>query len=215
MEREELLERVGKIFWWHKMDLDGIVTPGRSNTLDKLEKIKLPDSLEGKSVLDVGAWDGFYSFECERRGAERVLAVDSELHSWGAFQTGQAGFLLAHEVYNSKVEYRSMEMHELTVDSVGQFDIVLFLGVIYHVHYPHYILKNLGEITKELMIFETAALTDYEERPAMFIDKKSFKWHPNIKGCYQLLKEAGFSDVEMVTPYPARSKVRASFHARK
>ena len=71
-------ERVREIDWFHSIDLgDGIVTPGREGaTAAKLERIGLPESLAGRSVLDVGAWDGFFAFEAERRGAERVLATD-------------------------------------------------------------------------------------------------------------------------------------------
>ena len=95
MNINELKQEVEKIEWWHKIDLgNGIITPGKVNTFEKLKRIGLPDDLTGKSVLDIGAWDGFYSFEAERRGASRVVAID-----WVAWNTSgwpsKKGFELA------------------------------------------------------------------------------------------------------------------------
>ena len=76
-ELEEMAESVG--FWWHSIDLgQGVVTKGfkTPETLQyELESLRLPD-LRDKTVLDIGAWDGFFSFEAERRGAKRVVALD-------------------------------------------------------------------------------------------------------------------------------------------
>ena len=78
MAPEELRKQVEAIRWFHRIDLGhGVVTPGLDDTPAKLARLKLPESFAGKSVLDIGAWDGFFSFEAERRGASRVLAVDS------------------------------------------------------------------------------------------------------------------------------------------
>ena len=74
-DNEDLLRRMKDITWFHSIPLrDGIVTPGRDNSMDKLGQVCLPEDLTGKSVLDIGAWDGFFSFQAERNGAERVLA---------------------------------------------------------------------------------------------------------------------------------------------
>ena len=78
MSPEVLRARVGELKWHHSIDLgQRIVTPGQDNSPRKLARLNLPRSLEGKTVLDVGAWDGYFSFEAERRGAKRVLATDS------------------------------------------------------------------------------------------------------------------------------------------
>ena len=75
--RERLAADVAAIRWFHTIDLgDGIVTPGQDESARKLGWLHLPHSLQGKSVLDVGARDGFFSFEAERRGATRLVAVD-------------------------------------------------------------------------------------------------------------------------------------------
>ncbi|HEX6487839.1 MAG TPA: hypothetical protein VF137_03050 [Candidatus Dormibacteraeota bacterium] len=78
---DSLAEKVSGITWYHQIQLPGgILTPGFVDAQRQLARLRLPESLAGKSVLDVGAWDGFYSFECARRGADRVLATDS--YAW-------------------------------------------------------------------------------------------------------------------------------------
>jgi tRNA (mo5U34)-methyltransferase len=73
----DLAERVAAHRWYHSIDLGGgIVTRGIDDTPLRLARLALPASLEGLTVLDIGAWDGFFSFECERRGAARVVATD-------------------------------------------------------------------------------------------------------------------------------------------
>jgi hypothetical protein len=77
-ELDALQREVNAIKWWHAIDLgNGIVTPGPDPTPARVSELQIPRDLTGLSVLDVGAWDGFFSFEAERRGASRVLATDS------------------------------------------------------------------------------------------------------------------------------------------
>jgi hypothetical protein len=82
VETEELQTEIAKVNWYHSIPLgNDIVTPGVDNSSLRLAKLHLPEELSGKSVLDVGAWEGFFSFEAERGGAEGVLATDS--FCWG------------------------------------------------------------------------------------------------------------------------------------
>ena len=84
-----------EIKWFHSIPLrDGIVTPGLDNSMDKLGQVCLPADLTGKSVLDIGAWDGFFSFQAERNGAKRVLATDHFCWSGPGWGT-KAGFDLS------------------------------------------------------------------------------------------------------------------------
>src|SRR3954462_4571504 len=87
--------------WYHTIDLgQGVVTKGIDATPVRLDRIDLPASLEGLTVLDIGAWDGFFSFEAERRGASRVLATD--YYSWHGSGWGtKAGFELARRALGS------------------------------------------------------------------------------------------------------------------
>src|SRR6266705_694068 len=93
---DDLKQRVDRIRWWHTIDLGGVViTPGASDNLKTLPKLGLPERLDGKAVLDIGAWDGFFSFEAERRGAclgDRLVCVaDGRSGSQGGFRIGPGG----------------------------------------------------------------------------------------------------------------------------
>ncbi len=117
----------------------------------RLRLLKLPD-LSGKTVLDIGAWDGYFAFEFERRGAKRVLAVD--LWDEGALQA----FLLARERFNSQVEYKRLDAHDVSPDNVGTFDIVFCAGLLYHLRHPLKALESIRSVTAGQLIVETASL---------------------------------------------------------
>src|SRR5438045_5518580 len=109
--------------WWHSFELpDGTRIDGVSD-LDaqkrRIAQYPIPQDLRGKRVLDIGAWDGWFTFEMERRGAE-VVAVDS---------ARQETFFQAKKLLNSKAEYIVEDICYLTPKEVGYFDIVLFFGV--------------------------------------------------------------------------------------
>jgi len=113
------LERLG---WYHSLELpDGRVIAG-FQSIDQLRariaQFPIPEDLRGKRVLDIGAWDGWFSFEMERRGAE-VMAVDS---------IEQGRFRAAREMLGSRAEYRIENVCRLAPEKIGYFDIVLFLG---------------------------------------------------------------------------------------
>jgi tRNA (mo5U34)-methyltransferase len=117
-------------------------------------------------VFDIGAWDGFYSFEAERRGAKRVLATDSFTWSgqgWGS----KRGFELARKLLNSKVEDLNIDVMDLSPEKVGMFDVVLFLGVLYHLKHPMLALERVFSVTKELLILDTHVDLLGSKRPAI------------------------------------------------
>src|SRR5438105_11788142 len=88
---EDVQGEVAKLRWFQQIDLgNGIVTPGAEHSLGKLEILGMPEDLKGWSVLDVGAWDGFFSFEAERRGARPVLATDHFCWGGGGWGTRAA-----------------------------------------------------------------------------------------------------------------------------
>lgn len=211
MTAEELRAQVAGIQWWHSIDLGhGIVTPGRTNLPDKVDYIDLPKDLTGLSVLDVGAWDGLFAFEAERRGARRVLAVDSFCWNGPGWGT-KAGFELARRALGSRVEDREIEVVDLSPESVGVFDLVLFLGVLYHLTDPLRALQSIFSVTGSHLILETHVDLPYCPHPAMRFypngqlsgDPTSF-WGPNPAAVEAMLRWVGFRRVERV----ARRKVR-------
>ncbi len=199
--------------WWHRIDLgNGIVTPGRDNSPAKLKRCHLPKKMDGLSVLDIGAWDGFFSFECERRGAQRVVASD-----WYCWQYAKTGFDIAKQALNSKVEEFVSKVEDLTPEVLGTFDIVLFLGVLYHAEDPMRYLRVVRSLCKGLAVIETHVdALDYP-RPAMVFypgktlaDDPSNFWGPNPLAVEAMLLEVGFRTVKKVDTY---DHCRMVFHA--
>jgi tRNA (mo5U34)-methyltransferase len=216
-----LAERVAAIRWYHTIDLgQGVVTPGVDNTPERLVRLALPDSFAGRTVLDIGAWDGFFSFEAERRGAARVVASDSYSWKGGGWGT-KAGFLLAREALGSKVEDVEIDVMELSPERVGTFDVVFFLGVLYHLRHPLLALERVASVTRELLVVETVVDLVGLGRPAaafypgteLNADPTNW-WAPNIEGGEAMLRAVGFSSVRTVTPVPSAPyrALRAAWH---
>ncbi len=140
---------------YHKMTFpNGAVLNGVYDMSKYLDYYKIPENLKGKTVLDIGAWDGFFSFEFERRGA-KVLSIDI----WD--ETALANFLFAREKLNSKVEYKRLDVHDLDAGLIGKFDIVFCAGVLYHLRYPQKALERIRSVTKELLILETVTMVPF------------------------------------------------------
>lgn len=204
MDVKELRERVDGIRWYHQLDLGGGVrTPGVNDPSEHFDRLHLP-ALGGKSVLDIGAWDGAYSFEAERRGAGRVLATDSFSWDGGGWGT-KAGFELAREALGSSVEDRTIDPFSLDPADIGVFDVVLFLGVLYHVKDPIGALERVASVTGELAIVETEVDLMLLRRPAAALypttqlnaDPTNW-WGLNPAAVVGLLRAVGFRRVEVV-----------------
>ena len=202
-----LAGRVGDIEWFHSIELaPGLVTPGRDDTRARLDLLKIPPDLTGRSVLDVGTWDGFFAFEAERRGAARVLATDSFAWNGSGWST-KAGFELAREALGSSVEDREVDVLELDPDVIGRFDVVLCLGVLYHMRHPLLALERVASVTADLLILETHVDMTWTRRPAaafypsheLGLDQTNW-WGPNPEAVVGMLRAVGFSRTEVVTP---------------
>ena len=198
--------------WWHSINLGGgLVTPG-VHTLDELENnfqmLDLPLNLDGKKLLDVGCWDGFYAFEAERRGA-RVVATDS----WTP-----ANFLEAHRALKSNVEFHELSVYETTRDRLGSFDIVLFLGVLYHLRHPLLALERICELTRDVAIIESHAIDNLAGtlHPIMeFYETNELGgqydnwWGPTVACLEAMIRSAGFVRTLVLKREPSRVTVKA------
>ena len=151
-DRTELLTQISSHkSWYHQIEIaPGIITPGVINCSETLNHLDLPNSLEGKRVLDIGAADGFFSFEAEKRGAKEVIAIDY-------LQPDNYGFSIAAELLNSRVIYLVENIYNLSLKKYGYFDIIFFLGVIYHLPDPMLALRIIRKLCKSstLMILES------------------------------------------------------------
>jgi tRNA (mo5U34)-methyltransferase len=204
---EELRARAGEIKWHHSLDLGhGVITKGQDNSAKKLRRLRLPESLAGKSVLDIGAWDGFFSFEAERRGASRVLATDSFVWRGGCDWADKSGFDLAKAALESRVEENEIDVLELDPGTVGVFDVVLFLGVLYHMKHPLLALERVASVTGDLLVIETVVDMLAHQRPAIAfyaneeLALDATNWcGPNPAAIKGMLRTVGFQKIEIVS----------------
>ncbi len=124
----------------------GSSPPGVDDTPNRMAPLELPSDLSGRSVLDIGAWDGVFTFEAERRGASRVLATDSYCWSGAGWGTKE-GFLTASRILGSRADDLEIDVMDLSPDRVGTFDLVLFVGVLYHLRHPLLALERVASVT--------------------------------------------------------------------
>jgi hypothetical protein len=162
----------------------------------RLDLFGLPLDLRGKRVLDVGAWDGWFSFECERRGAQ-VVAVDCV-----ALDT----FIEAKQLLGSKVEYLTLDVSELSARRLGRFDIVLFFGVLYHLRHPLLGLEKVVELCTDLALVESFVIQpENRQIPSVmeFYERTELggqidNWcGPSPECLVSMCRSAGFAQVEL------------------
>ena len=214
---EKIEQRVRELgTWFHNMNLRGVQT-APNHFLGDYPAVKwrsfadaVPADLTGKSVLDIGCNAGFYAMEMKRRGAARVLGIDSDNR-----YLAQARF--AAEVNELDIEFRKMNVYDVP-QLREKFDVVIFMGVLYHLRHPLLALDILHDhVTKDLLIFQSMQRgskevpqlqndyhfweTDiFEESdfPKMFFVENSYSgdwtnwWIPNRACMEAMLRSAGF-----------------------
>jgi len=202
--------------WYHQIELaPGIVTPGVNNSkgnLELLDAIGLPADCSGLRVLDIGTADGFMAFEIERRGAEEVIGLDYR-------KPTSTGFSIASSILGSRVRHVVENVYEMTPEKYGHFDLVLFLGVLYHLRNPMAAFDRVRSVAKPgaLLFVETQLLDNgillpdgstralEEFSPELkdlalwqFYSKDRLngdatnKWVPNMAGLKEAIEEAEF-----------------------
>jgi tRNA (mo5U34)-methyltransferase len=149
----------------------GVYTPGRNHIEELCRWLQFPTDLTGKRVLDIGAWNGCLSFECERRGAAEVVALGPE-------DPTQTGFYRMRDLLGSRVQYRIGSVYNLDPDVLGMFDIVMFWGVLYHLRYPLLGIDNLrrvcrGDVYVETYVCDEAVIPDKRKRLKSWLLKKA------------------------------------------
>ena len=224
---DEVRRRVGELKRYHRIDLGhGIVTPGQFDLEPLLPHYGIPDSLDGKSVLDVGPGHGFFAFEFERRRARRV--VTCELPDWTehdaspvqraalapareegeAYHRGAFGFAI--QARGSKLERQFCNIYDLSPERVGTFDVVFCASVLLHLTDPLRALYALRRVCADRAIICTAverhwpltsfALARFVARPGGHVF-----WLPTAKCLMRMALAAGFSRCEPVSTFRLRS----------
>lgn len=190
--------------WFHSIDLGGEITAGATSMYAQniLSDIYFSIGIDGLSVLDVGAWDGFFSFEAEKRGASRVVAVDK--FAWGFGGWGKrAAFEYARDFLKSKVEDRILDLDGTTVENLGTFDVVMYNGIVYHDPDAYHHLRETAKIASQVMTVETAVeLMDLPRPAAVFYPAEEAAQGKPENGCgpnslmmFAWLKSFGFETI--------------------
>lgn len=203
--------------WFQNLHLNGVQT-APDHFLGDYPQVKyerfspsLPRNLTGKTVLDIGCNAGFYSFEMKRRGADRVLGIDTDDH-----YLAQARF--AAEISELDVEFRRMSVWDVAALE-EHFDLVIFMGVLYHLRHPLLALDLIHEhVARDLLLFQsmqrgsreiTPVDPDYDFRSELHFDAPGYPkmhfiehryshdetnwWIPNRACVEAMLRSSGFA----------------------
>jgi tRNA (mo5U34)-methyltransferase len=227
MNADDIRRGAEQFDWYHTIDLGhGIVTKGVYDHRPLLKHYGIPDDLSGKTVLDAGPAHGFFAFEFEKRGAERVVTV--ELPRWsdhdGSPQLKQSwhdagldttlepymrgALAFAIEARNSKVEQLFHNIYDLSPELVGTYDYTFCGSVLLHLTDPLRALYALRSVTRHCAIVATTVLPDLfggrkaraEFRGATPTAHHVF-WAPNMRCLEKWALAAGFSRVERVSTF--------------
>jgi tRNA (mo5U34)-methyltransferase len=231
MNDQQIRDRIASVpHWYHQIEIrPGIVTPGINDSTNTLHRLDLPARCDGLRVLDIGARDGFFAFELERRGAE-VVAIDY-------IDPSASGFAVARELLGSAVECAVCNVYDLDPERHGTFDIVLFLGLLYHLRDPLLALDRIWGVCRPdaTLVLETqlldnallveggqfrtlaeidpllrnACLMQFYPGESLNGDPSNY-WAPNAACVRGLLDAAGFETTAEDVAGP-----RGIFHARR
>lgn len=197
-------DKLREIGWWHSFELPGRRTirgvMGLASQKMRIAQFPIPEDLSGKRVLDIGTWDGWFAMEMERRGAE-VVAID---------RLENPRFHEIHELLGSRVDYRQLSVYDLDPKKIGYFDIILFMGVLYHLKHPLLALERVCSVAKDFVAVESFVLKDLH-RPGLGVETQplmEFYEHelggqfdnwvaPTIPCLLSLCRTAGFVRVEL------------------
>jgi len=205
----ELDRKLNGLKWFHRFEIEpGVFTPGNADIERLVSRLSLPADLSGKSVLDIGSYDGGLSFTCERRGASRVVAYDTGTPR----ETAQC---LAEHL-KSRVEFRYGTVYTLDPKEIGTFDVVIFSGVLYHLRYPALGIDRIRTIARGEVYVETFVLPDNAPTPhAVFFETTELNSDPtNWTGPNVAQVQAWFRSAGFAIQFIGRWEDRATFVAR-
>lgn len=208
-------------FWYHRINLGGLETPGFHPHLQSAYNV--PEDLTGKRVLDVGAWDGYWTFQALSRGAKEVVAIDNWTDlpcmdksvevkprtEWDTFDFCKKIFGYTDE----QCKRYTMEVYD--VKSLGMFDVVFFFGALYHCRHPLLALDKLSEVCTDEIYIETAICNEFSPYKEKIGDGykdgmvmefypenqlggiQTNWWSPTLACLYCMMKSAGWREIEM------------------
>ncbi len=217
----DLATQVAELRWYHTLDLrNGIITPGIYDHRPFLGYYGIPEDLTGKTVLDIGAANGFFSFELERRGAHVTAAdvsnwFDTDLSPQYRRKLEEAAneranfyfhqpFEVAKRALGSKVTKQYISIYDVSPDTVGMFDLVFCGSLLCHLTDPIKALWNIANVTKEKAIIATVIDTPDIGLPMalMIGDPAGDGWWAPTRTCLEVMMAcAGFVGIEWISEF--------------
>jgi tRNA (mo5U34)-methyltransferase len=218
-----LKDKIDSMWWYHRIDIgNGITTPGWMPHMP--EAYRLPD-LSGKRVLDVGAWDGYWSFEALKMGASQVVAIenwsdwpqlanilkiDKPFKEWQNFDLCREALGYSEE----QCQRHTMSLYDVKPDTFGMFDVIFLFGTLYHMRHPLLALDIVSAVCKSIICIETAICDNYSPyREFGYPDKNNVVmeffpndefdgvqtnwWSPTLPCLGRMVEAAGFKDVDV------------------
>jgi tRNA (mo5U34)-methyltransferase len=217
-EARAIIDRIAGVDWYHTIELPhGVATPGFTDHRPQVPLYGLPDDMRGLRALDVATYDGFWSFEMERRGAE-VSCID--IGSWAEFDIPRAyreelrkqgtllkptgvGFAIAHELLQSTVQRHVLSVYDLSPERMGHFDVVFLSDLLLHLRDPQRALEAVCSVVRP---GGSAIIADvYNPALEPFVDMNVTEfmgfaahvwWRPSIGTLKTMMRLAGFARVE-------------------
>ena len=228
------LERqVAATRWYHTIELPGgVVTPGAFDHRPVVPHYGIPDDLRGRRCLDAACSNGFWAFELERRGGE-VVAVDvptiadwdlpagtPPLDARDPDALAAAAFAIAHRALGSRVELVRRNLYEMDPEDLGTFDLVHMADVLLHLRNPLDALRRLRGLVADggsaliADVFDPALAGPVTRYSGGF--RNVIWWTPSLDCLVQMVYDAGFGSVDVVTTYsiPGGAGWRAAMRAR-
>lgn len=220
----DLRERVSQLGWYHTLELaPGIVTDGMFDLRPYVARYGLPHRLDGMRVLEVGTWDGFWSFEMERRGAAEVVALDLDDErelDWPPRRRPERfpqqrrgdGFRLAKEVFGSRVQREVCNIYDADPAEFGTFDLVFCGAVLIHLRDQLLALERIARLCRGTFISaeEPDRLTGWLPFPAAryVADREAsvLFWLPSRRAWRRMIGTAGFDRVRERARFTVRSR---------
>jgi tRNA (mo5U34)-methyltransferase len=222
-------EQVDQFKWWHSIDFgNGTVSKG-AKTLDMLKAefdIVFRHGVDGRRIIDIGAWDGAFSFEAMNRGATDVLATDGFIWANKApWVSTKEPFDFANAALGGRVRSLTADIYNMDSGVTRPAHVVLFLGVLYHLKHPLWALERVAEMTRDYAVIETETRFNTADAPIMqFFPHREMNgdrsnWcAPNVQCVVAWLETVGFRAVECApSPYNTggADSGRFIFHAWK
>jgi tRNA (mo5U34)-methyltransferase len=232
VRQKSISERIAGIRWYHSIALgDGVVTPGIFDHTPFLSKHPLPARMDGLRVLDVGTFDGFWAFEFEKRGAAEVVALDigrrrqldlqprlrNHLTEEELDEEFGLGFRTASEILGSKVRREVLSVYDLSPERLGTFDIVNVGSILLHLLNPMRALDNVRSVVGGHAVIAECYSPRIPFKLLRYLGGVNHTaWWSFSVGClHQMIKDAGFENVELVAKYglPHKELKRKIYHA--